>query len=52
MEIEGEAEWIDSTARQLGFSHTDYILDSYGKLYLDYCRKLGREPGNMVFASQ
>ena len=51
MEIEGDPDWIDSTAHQLGFSKNDNILDSYGKLYFDYCRKLGREPGSMVFAS-
>ncbi len=49
LEIEGPAEWIDSTAVGLGFSEKDYIVDSYGKLYLDYCKANGLEPGNMVF---
>ena len=51
MEIEGPAEWIDLVARQLGFTSADYILESYGKLYLESCRLSGMEPQNMVFAS-
>ncbi len=51
LEIEGPADWIDSTAAQLGFSKKEYILESYGKLYLEYCRKHHLEPGNMVFTS-
>src|SRR5579884_1792933 len=41
IEIEGEPEWIDGTAQRLGFSTKDYILASYGQLYLDHCRKHG-----------
>ncbi len=51
MEIEGPAKWIDTTAGQLGFSQKDYRLESYGKLYLNYCKENGLEPGNMVFES-
>ncbi len=51
LEIEGPAEWIDSTARTLGFSAEDYILDSYGRLYLAACERQGVQPTNMVFAS-
>ena len=51
LEIEGAADWIDSTALRLGFSPKEYVLDSYGKLYLTYCHHHGVEPGNMVFAS-
>ena len=51
LEIEGPADWIDSTAAQLGFSKKEYILESYGHLYLAHCKKHGLEPGNMVFAS-
>ncbi len=49
LEIEGEAAWIDSTARELGFLPEDYLLQSYGALYLQHCRETGMEPGNMVF---
>jgi adenylate cyclase, class 2 len=51
MEIEGPGDWIDSVASQLGFSSANYILESYGKLYLEHCQNHGLEPGDMVFAS-
>src|SRR5258708_2254047 len=34
LELEGPADWIDSSARRLGFSERDYVLSSYAKLYL------------------
>jgi len=49
MEIEGEADWIDSTAQRLGFTEADYIISSYGSLYADWCRQRGAEPANMTF---
>jgi adenylate cyclase class 2 len=49
LEIEGPARWIDRTAKQLGFSVDDYILASYGALYLQHCGELGIQPSNMVF---
>jgi adenylate cyclase, class 2 len=49
LELEGPPEWIDRTARLLGFRETDYITLSYGRLYLDWCAEKGCEPGNMVF---
>jgi adenylate cyclase class 2 len=51
LELEGPGEWIDRAARRLDFSPEDYVLSSYGKLYLDYCAQRGAQPGNMVFAS-
>jgi adenylate cyclase class 2 len=51
LELEGPGEWIDRAARRLKFSPGDYVLSSYGKLYLDYCAERGVQPGNMVFAS-
>lgn len=52
LELEGEGEWIDETAQKLGFSRKDYVLESYGRLYLAECERRGVEPGHMVFASQ
>jgi adenylate cyclase class 2 len=49
LEIEGTPAWIDQTARQLGFGEKDYIVASYGGLYLDWCRREGCKPGDMVF---
>jgi adenylate cyclase class 2 len=49
LELEGAPEWIDATAEDLGFGKEQYILDSYGSLYLQYCQRKGVSPGNMVF---
>jgi adenylate cyclase class 2 len=51
LELEGEADWIDQTASELGFTERDYVLDSYGKLYLADCERRGVQPTHMVFAS-
>ena len=51
LELEGPGEWIDETARELGFGPRDYILESYGRLYLADCERRGVEPTHMVFAS-
>ena len=50
-ELEGPGEWIDEWSRRLGFSRQDYILDSYGTLYKQYCLEHGVQPSHMVFAS-
>jgi adenylate cyclase class 2 len=50
IELEGPAIWIDRTARKLGFSADDYILDSYGRLYLRWADRQGIAPSNMVFS--
>jgi adenylate cyclase class 2 len=52
LELEGPGDWIDQTAKRLGFSEEDYVLDSYGRLYLADCERQGLQPGNMVFTSQ
>jgi adenylate cyclase class 2 len=49
LELEGASAWIDRTARKLNFSEKDYITQSYAALYVDWCRRHGIEPGNMVF---
>ena len=51
LELEGPGEWIDRTARTLNFSPRDYVLSSYGQLYVDYCAERGVKPGHMIFAS-
>lgn len=52
LELEGPGEWIDEMAKRLGFSQQDYVLESYGGLYLADCKRRGVQPGHMVFASQ
>ena len=49
LELEGEGEWIDRTAQTLGFQGNDYVLESYGALYLAWCAEHGVTPGNMVW---
>lgn len=51
LEIEGASKWIDATARQLGFTRSDYITSSYVELYLQYCRCQGIKPTQMIFQS-
>lgn len=51
LELEGSSDWIDRKAQALGFSRKDYILSSYGKLYLEECERSGLQPTHMVFAS-
>ncbi len=50
LELEGTPEWIDLTAGRLGFSESDYITKSYGKLYLEFCQQRGIVPTHMVFS--
>jgi adenylate cyclase class 2 len=49
LELEGSPEWIDATAGALGFHETDYILESYGKLYINFCSEQSRNPTEMTF---
>jgi adenylate cyclase, class 2 len=49
LELEGAAGWIDDLAQELGFSSEDYILSSYGRLYLDHCAATGVPPTHMTF---
>jgi adenylate cyclase class 2 len=49
LELEGAPAWIDRTARTLGFSTSDYILQSYGGLYLNFCRLKRLPRARMVF---
>src|SRR3954454_22328511 len=49
LELEGHGDWIDRTASVLGFTPGDYILESYGRLYIADCQRRGIEPGNMIF---
>ncbi len=49
IELEGAPAWIDATASRLGYSKTDYITASYGRLYSESCKLLGVTPTAMVF---
>jgi adenylate cyclase class 2 len=49
LELEGPIEEIHRFAGLLGYSRSDYVTDSYGTLYDEWCQQQGRTPGNMVF---
>ncbi len=49
LELEGPAEWIDRTAQLLGFAEADYVLSSYGQLFLEAVREAPEAPAEMVF---
>ncbi len=51
LELEGTPQWIDRTARRLGFQESDYITASYGRVYLDWCKANGCKPGDMTFTN-
>jgi adenylate cyclase class 2 len=50
LELEGTPNWIDRTARTLGFDEAAYITASYGRLYLEWCKAHEITPSNMIFA--
>lgn len=50
MELEGDAEWVDRTAKTLGFYESEYLTSSYSELYLDFCRSRRVEPTHMTFS--
>lgn len=49
LELEGPPNWIDRTARRLGFGKPDYITETYADLYRAHCRERGRKVRDMVF---
>jgi adenylate cyclase class 2 len=49
LELEGDARWIDRTAKELGFSRDAYILESYGGLYARWREANPGAPPDMIF---
>ena len=49
MELEGAPDWIDSNAARMGFAQQQYVTESYGALWLSYCREHGIDSNDMVF---
>jgi len=50
VELEGPGEGIDRAARELGYAQRDYVLKNYLVLYLDECKRTGKQPTHMLFA--
>ena len=49
LELEGEPEWIDQMARELGFGVEQYVTASYLSLNEQYCLNNGTKATDMVF---
>jgi adenylate cyclase class 2 len=49
LELEGSPSSIDRIAWLLGYSHSDYITQTYGALYIAHSRLHGYKPTNMLF---
>ena len=50
-EIEGPAEWIDTTAKQLGIAEADYITASYAGLFEQWKQGTGSAAAEMTWAA-
>jgi adenylate cyclase class 2 len=50
LELEGAPAGIDRAAAVLGYTVSEYILQSYGGLYIRDCRKRGLKPKDMLFS--
>src|ERR1019366_8975842 len=48
-EIEGEPDWIDHTAKQLGISEAQYMTGSYAELFSQFKTRSGYKAANMTF---
>lgn len=49
LELEGQPDWIDRTAAELGFREEDYVTESYVALYSTYCMGQGIVSQMMIF---
>lgn len=49
-EIEGEPEWIDRVAAQLGIQEKDYITKSYAEMFRDWAERNHSSAKNMTYA--
>jgi adenylate cyclase class 2 len=50
-ELEGAAEWIDRTAKQLGIDPRQYITLSYGRLFEQWREREGSSAQDLTFAA-
>jgi len=49
LELEGPKQWIDDTAKHLGFSPSDYVITSYAGLWQEYLRTHSNASPDMTF---
>jgi len=50
VELEGPGYWIDRVAAELGFAKAEYVVESYGLLYFQYCKENSLPATDMIFA--
>ena len=48
-EIEGAPRWIDTTAKKLGVSASDYVTKNYATLFMDWKREAKSDAHEMTF---
>lgn len=51
LELEGQPAWIDRTARRLGFTESDYLTLSYGRLFLEWREKHRSRATDMLWTT-
>ena len=49
LELEGDPQWIDGTARKLGYEEKDYITASYARLFQEWRERNGSAAADMLF---
>jgi adenylate cyclase class 2 len=49
VEIEGSEHGITAVAHRLGREPSDYVVESYRSLFVNYCAARGLEPTHMIF---
>jgi adenylate cyclase class 2 len=50
-EIEGPPRWIDSMAKMLGISRSEYITSSYAEVFFDWKSRTGSPAEEMTFSA-
>ena len=51
LELEGDPEWIDRVAAELGYAPNDYLTVSYATIACEYFERLGLPFADFVFAN-
>jgi adenylate cyclase class 2 len=51
LELEGDPEWIDRTARKLGYEEKDYVTASYARLFFDWRSRNNSSASDMLFSN-
>jgi adenylate cyclase class 2 len=52
LELEGAGKWIDRTAKSMGYQPADYVIESYGALWEQWCVARGFPMKDMRFENK